>query len=127
LIPGAGVTPEQLPLLLKRFDATILAAAPGVIRQMLRTTLPALPKLRHGLSAGESLLPALRQDWRDRTGTDLHEALGMSECSTFISGSPARPAPEGCAGYPQPGRRVAVLGAEGPVLRGEAGTLAVHR
>ena len=127
LIPGAGVTPEQLPLLLKRFDATILAAAPGVIRQMLRGTLPALPKLRHGLSAGESLPPALRQEWRDRTCTDLHEALGMSECSTFISGSPARPAPEGCSGYPQPGRLVAVLGAEGPVPRGEAGTLAVHR
>lgn len=127
LIPGAGVTPDQLPLLLKRFDATILAAAPGVIRQMLRSTLPALPRLRHGLSAGESLSPALRQDWQARTGTDLHEALGMSECSTFISGNPARPAPEGCTGFAQPGRRIAVLGDDGPLPRGEAGTLAVWR
>ena len=37
--------------------------------------------------------PALRDAWRARTGTELHEAMGMSECSTFLSGSPARPAP----------------------------------
>ncbi|MDR0809646.1 MAG: AMP-binding protein [Gemmobacter sp.] len=116
LIPGAGVTPEQLALLLRRFDATILAAAPGVIRQMLRANIPALPRLRHGLSAGERLIPALRRAWRDATGTDLHEALGMSECSTFISGSPARPAPEGTAGFPQPGRHIAVLDETGAAV-----------
>ena len=128
LIPAPGVTPAQLPMLMKRHDATIFAAAPGVYRQMLRADLPALPRLRHGLSAGESLLPALRADWRARTGTDIHEALGMSEVSTFISGSPARPAPEGMAGYPQAGRSVAVLDAGGaPVPRGTPGVLAIHR
>ena len=117
LIPGPGVTPAQLPLLLKRFDATILAAAPGVIRQMLRAPLPPLPRLRHGLSAGESLSPDLRAQWQAATGTDLHEALGLSECSTFLSGSPTRPAPVGHVGYPQPGRQIAL----------RAGEIAVHR
>lgn len=52
----------------------------------------------------------------------------MSECSTFISGSATRPAPEGATGYPQAGRRVAILGRDGvPVPRGEPGELAVHR
>ncbi len=37
LIPAAGIAPAQLPLLLKRHDATIFAAAPGVFRQMLRS------------------------------------------------------------------------------------------
>ncbi|MBL4917235.1 class I adenylate-forming enzyme family protein [Szabonella alba] len=128
LIPAPGVTPAQLPILLKRFDATIFAAAPGVYRQMLRADLPALPRLRHGLSAGESLPPALRTEWRTRTGTDIHEALGMSEISTFISGSPGRPAPEGLAGHVQPGRTVAVLDDKGtPVPRGTSGILAIHR
>ncbi|MFN4159435.1 MAG: class I adenylate-forming enzyme family protein [Gemmobacter sp.] len=128
LIPQAGVEAGQLPLLMKRFDATILAAAPGVFRQMLRAPMPPLPHLRHGLSAGESLQPDLRRQWQQATGTDLHEALGMSEISTFISGSPARPAPDGAAGYPQPGRRVAVLdGAGEPVPFGTLGTLAIHR
>lgn len=127
LIPQAGVEPAQLPLLLRRFDATILAAAPGVFRQMMRAPLPALPRLRHALAAGETLSPDLRRQWQEATGTDIHEALGMSEISTFVSGSPARPAPEGHAGYPQPGRRVAVLGPDGaPVPRGTPGMLAIH-
>ncbi len=129
LIPAPGVTPEALPLLLRRHEATILAAAPGVIRQMLRATpFPALPALRHGLCAGEKLPETLRAAWTEKTGTAIHEAFGMSECSTFISGSPDRPAPAGSAGYAQPGRRVAVVDARGtPVPRGEAGTIAVHR
>ena len=128
LIPAPGVEAAQLPLLLRRFDATIFAAAPGVFRPMLRAGLPPLPRLRHALAAGESLSPALRDAWRAATGTEIHEALGMSEVSTFVSGSPARPAPPGHAGYPQAGRRVAVLGPEGaPVPRGHAGVLAVHR
>jgi len=127
LIPGEGVTPQALPLLLKRFDATIFAAAPGVFRQMLKGGAPlSLPKLRHGLSAGEKLPEALRQAWHEATGTAIYEALGMSECSTFISGSPARPAPAPASGYPQPGRRIAVLGEDFQhVPRGTPGQLAV--
>jgi len=127
LIPAPGVLPTQLPLLLKRFDATIFAAAPGVYRQMLRDHPHiVLPKLRHGLSAGEKLPEATRAAWKEATGTMVYEALGMSECSTFISGSPARPAPLPATGYPQAGRRVAVLGPDlAPVDRGQAGQLAV--
>lgn len=128
LIPAEGVEASQLPLLLKRFDTTIFAAAPGVYRQMLRAPMPALPKLRHGLSAGEKLPDAVRQGWEAATGTPICEALGMSEVSTFISAAPGHPAPPGASGYPQPGRRVAVLDAAGaPVARGAPGTLAVHR
>lgn len=122
LVPAAGVPVEALGLLLKRFDATIFAAAPGVVRQVLRAGLPPLPRLRHALVAGESMPVALADDWRAATGTDVHEALGMSECSTFVSGAPLRPAPRGAAGYPQPGRRVTVLDA----VEGE-GVLAVQR
>ena len=128
LIPAQGVMPQTLPLLMKRFDATIFAAAPGVYRQILNQSAPvSLPKLRHGLSAGEALPEGLRQRWRAAIGTEIFEAMGLSECSTFISGAPHRPAPEGTIGYPQEGRSIAVLGADGaPVARGEVGVLAVH-
>ena len=126
LIPAAGTPPTQIPALMAKGNATILAAAPGVYRQLLRADLPPLPHLRHGLSAGEGLPRALRHQWRTRTGTDLHEALGMSEVSTYLSGSPDRPAPEGTTGYPQPGRHVAILGDDDrPVPRGTPGELAV--
>ena len=125
LIPATGTEAETLPLLLKRHDATLFAAAPGIYRRLLRGPLPALPRLRHGLSAGEKLPEPLREGWRDATGTDLHEAYGLSECSTFLSGSPARPAPPGTLGYPQPGRRTALIGPGGQP--GPSGTIAIHR
>lgn len=126
LIPAAGTAPTALPALMARSKATILAAAPGIYRQILRTEIPPLARLRHGLSAGESLPHALRAQWQTRTGTDLHEALGMSEVSTYLSGSPTRPAPEGTTGYPQPGRHIAILDHQGqPVPRGTAGEIAV--
>lgn len=113
LIPEAGIDPAALPLLMKRFDATIFAAAPGVYRQILKSPIPPLPKLRHGLSAGESLPAATRAAWEAATGRPVFEALGMSEVSTYISAHPGRPAPEGATGWPQPGRRIAILREDG--------------
>ncbi len=129
LIPKAGVTPGQLPLLIRRHQATIFAAAPGVYRQMLKDTgrIDA-PDLRHGLSAGEKLPAATRHRWTENTGTRIHEAFGMSECSTFLSGAPNRPAPGDTLGFAQPGRCVAILGEDGrPLPRNRPGMLAVHR
>ena len=129
LIPAPGLDPAALPLLLKRFDATIFAASPGIYRKILKSNDRLdLPRLRHGLSAGESLPETLRAAWQAATGRPVFEALGMTECSTFISAAPGRPAPPGAIGWPQPGRSVAVLGPDGaPVPRGAPGILAVHR
>ncbi len=126
LIPAPGTETRLLPRLLQRAKATIFAAAPGVYRQMLRTPLPEMPNLRHGLSAGEALPQATRDAWNAATGTPIFEAFGMSEISTFISGCPDRPAPNGSTGFAQPGRHVAVLDASGqPVPIGTPGVLAV--
>ncbi|MEL7098648.1 MAG: class I adenylate-forming enzyme family protein [Pseudomonadota bacterium] len=127
LIPPPGTAPADLPALLAETGATIFAAAPGVYRQALRGPVPALPALRHGLSAGEKLPEATRAAWQEATGTPIFEAFGMSECSTFISGSPTRPAAPGTLGAPQPGRAVAILGPDGQVPPGTQGTIAVHR
>lgn len=129
LIPAPGTAPADLPRLLADHGASIVAAAPGVFRQMLKAVpLPALPDLRHALSAGEHLGPALRAAWVAASGRPIFAALGMSECSTFISECPARPAPPGATGYAQTGRRIAVLGQDGtPCPRGTAGELAIHR
>ncbi|MCA0927203.1 class I adenylate-forming enzyme family protein [Ruegeria profundi] len=128
LIPEPGTDPDDLPTLLREHRATIFAAAPGVFRKLLKTsqTLP-LPDLRHGLCAGEKLSRHLHAQWADATGTELYEAYGMSECSTFISSSPAHPARGDALGQPQPGRRVAILGPDGPVPQGQEGTIAIHR
>ena len=108
-------------------NVTILAASPGVYRKLLRPPSRPLKALRHGLSAGEKLPDTIRTAWEDATGTPLYEAFGMSECSTFVSGSPSHPAPPGTLGTPQEGRSVAVLDAGGPVRFGEPGVLGVSK
>ena len=118
IVPPPGTDAAALPGLSATHRAPIFAAAPGVYRRLLRAPLPALPDLRHGLSAGEKLPEATRAAWEAATGTPIFEAYGMSECSTFVSGSPARPAPPATLGYPQPGRRVAIR---------PDGEIAVHR
>ncbi|MEO0426618.1 MAG: class I adenylate-forming enzyme family protein [Pseudomonadota bacterium] len=134
-----------------RHEATIFCAVPGVYRQALKAAegneaglRSDLGSLRHGLTAGERMPTTLAEAWLHATGKRLHEALGMTECSTYISGSPARPAPKGTAGFPQPGRRVAILpgdlledlpedspdqaqATQEPLPRGAPGLLAVSR
>jgi acyl-coenzyme A synthetase/AMP-(fatty) acid ligase len=68
-----------------------------------------------------------RQHWTEATGTPVHEAYGMTECSTFISGSPARPAKPGALGCGQVGRRIAILDDGGQPVTGPPGVIAVHK
>jgi len=125
--------PAVWPRLIETHRATIFAAVPGVYRQILKYGAPEtrdLSSLRHCLSAGAALPESLREEWRARTGTEIYEAFGMSEISTFISCSPTTPIRPHSPGRPQPGRVVATLprdGGETPLPAGETGVLAVRR
>ena len=121
------------PVLLERTGATLFAAVPTLYRQILKycdLRQHDLSKLRHGLTAGEAMSATLLNHWRDATGKNLYEALGMSECSTYVSTPPGTEIRVGSPGKPQAGRRVAALPVEGddaPLPAGEIGLLAVHR
>ena len=124
--------PAVWPELIARFGVTLFATVPSLYRRILKygDTGPAkLASLRHGLTAGEALPPALLEDWRARTGKALYEALGMSEISTYVSTGPGLEIRPGSPGKPQAGRRVAILDPETgrPLPAGETGLLAVHR
>ena len=106
LIPEPNVDLKLLPLLLSRHDATLFAAAPGVIRK-LNAALPdqfRIPKLRHVLSRVKNYR-LLRSTWRMKTGVDMFEAFGMSECSTFPLLHPIAPV-DHALGWPQQRRRI---------------------
>ncbi len=125
--------PDIWPAVIRKTGATLFAAVPGLMRQILKYAPPGplhLGALRHGLIAGEGPSPTLFDDWKNRTGTRLYEALGMSEISTYISTCPGMARKPGSPGKAQPGRRVAILPVEGgcePLPTGEEGLLAVHR
>ncbi|MFZ1414653.1 MAG: acyl-CoA synthetase [Defluviicoccus sp.] len=140
--------PAVWPQLIDAFGVTIFATVPSLYRRILKYATfqrESLRTLRHGLTAGEALPPAVLQAWQATTGTPLYEALGMSEISTYISTGPGMQVKPGSPGRPQPGRRVAILDpgddndeeadpasvvAAKPVREravGEIGLLAVHR
>lgn len=137
-------TPDIWPRLIAASGATLFAAVPGVFRQILKyarrsrephEALGPLGALRHGLIAGETPPPELFSDWKEATGLELYEALGMSEISTFVSASPSVPRRPGTIGKAQPGRSIAILpdaddgeqSPETPLPPGCDGMLAVHR
>lgn len=114
------------------YGATIFAAAPGVYRQYMKSGAnpSGFAPLKHGLAAGETLSPEARAMWDKMVGKPIYEALGMTEVSTFLSSSPSAPHRAGTAGRPQPGRRIALLPADGgdePVPLGTPGVISVHR
>lgn len=132
--------PAVWPELIHRYAVSIFATVPSLYRRILkygRFHRDRLASLRHGLTAGEPLPPAVLGDWRAATGTDLYEALGMSEISTYISTGPGMEIKPGSPGKAQVGRRVKILSEEtdGPesesdvleLKSGEVGLLAVHR
>ncbi|QRG06653.1 AMP-binding protein [Xanthobacter dioxanivorans] len=129
--------PQAWPDLLEVTGATLFAAVPSLYRRILKYGQVApgrFPALRHGLTAGEALKPALHREWVEATGRPLYEALGMSEISTYVSSGPHVPTRPGSPGRPQAGRRIAVLPVAGegpdagqPLPAGESGVIAVHR
>ena len=125
--------PALWPGLIAAHGATIFAAVPGLYRQIMKygdVSRDRLGVLRHGLVAGEAPPPGLFEEWTGRTGRELHEAIGMSELSTFISTSPSVPRRPGAIGRPQPGRSVVILDPDGgtePLPAGTPGLLAAHR
>jgi acyl-coenzyme A synthetase/AMP-(fatty) acid ligase len=125
--------PALWPRIIAKTGATLFAATPGLYRQILKYAQPtraSLGHLRHGLVAGETPPPGFFEEWTGQTETEIYEALGMSEISTYISSSPSVPRKPGTVGKPQPGRRIAILPLEGGTEElgpGEQGLLAVHR
>jgi acyl-coenzyme A synthetase/AMP-(fatty) acid ligase len=133
LIFSGEKTPEIWPALIRSTGATLFAAVPSLIRQILKYAPPGkidLGGLRHALIAGEKPPEDLFPAWRERTGLELYEALGMSEISTYVSTCPDVPRRPGTAGKPQKGRRIAIVPleeGETPLPAGEEGLIAVHR
>lgn len=120
------------PTLIAKHGATTFVAVPTVYRQILEKTRAgraAVPTLRHCMSAGEPLSGEVSAAWRERFGLDVHEALGMTECSYYVCTMRARPIRPGSAGFVQPGHDVRLLdpGTWREVATNEEGMLCVPR
>ncbi len=116
--------------LIAKHAATIFIGVPTIYRQLIQKTKAVaadVPSLRHCMSAGEHLSDEVLQQWRERFGRDIYEAVGMSEFSYYLSQSKFRPIRPGSAGFPQPGHDVQLLNPEtlSPVGQGEEGMICI--
>ena len=116
--------------LIAKHSATIFVGVPTIYRQIIQKSKAAkadVPSLRHCMSAGEHLSDEVLQQWRERFGNDIYEAVGMSEFSYYLSQSKYRPIRAGSAGFPQPGHNIQLLNPDTlePVPVGEEGMICV--
>lgn len=101
--------------LIKKHECTIFIGVPTIYRQIIQKTdftLEDCPSLRYCMSAGEHLSDEMLGLWKNRFKQDIYEAIGMSECSYYISHSIHNPIRPGSAGFPQPGHIVKLLNPE---------------
>ena len=121
---------ELWPRLIRKHGCTIFVGVPTIFRQILHKTdfkAGDLPSLRHCMSAGESLSDEMFNAWRERFGLEIYEAMGMSECSYYISHSVFHPIRPGSVGLPQPGHDVHLLDTQfNEVATGEEGVIALR-
>jgi acyl-coenzyme A synthetase/AMP-(fatty) acid ligase len=118
------------PRLIAKHAATVLIGVPTIYRQILQKTSVGrgdVPTLRHCMSAGEHLSDEVFAQWKARFGLDIYEAVGMSECSYYLSQNKLRPIRPGSAGFPQPGHDVRLLDPEtrAEVPPGEEGMIGI--
>ncbi|WP_421716732.1 aldolase/citrate lyase family protein [Arcobacter arenosus] len=98
--------------LIKKHQCTIFIGVPTIYRQIIQKTdfsINDCPSLRYCMSAGEHLSDEMLGLWRERFNQDIFEAIGMSECSYYISHSKNNPIRPGSAGFVQPGHTVKLL------------------
>jgi acetyl-CoA synthetase len=120
---------ETWPKLIAKHQCTIFIGVPTLYRQIIQKTditKTAIPSLRYCMCAGEHLSDELYASWKERFGLTIYEAIGMSECSYYLSQHPTRSVKPGSAGFPQPGHFISLLNENlEPVADNEEGMLCI--
>jgi acetyl-CoA synthetase len=103
---------ETWPKLISKHQCTIFIGVPTIYRQIIQKTVftaSDVSSLRYCMCAGEHLSDEMLSAWKLRFKLDIYEAIGMSECSYYLSHHTGRAIRAGSAGFPQPGHHIALL------------------
>ncbi|WP_119069559.1 acyl-CoA synthetase [Rubrobacter indicoceani] len=124
-----GFDPSERLDFIQQYDVTVLCQAPTEYRLLTKTKeLEAadLSKLRHVVSAGEPLNPAVIERWKELHGITIYDGYGQTENTLLVGnfrGVEVRP---GSMGKPSPGCDIHIIDLEGnPCPDGETGDIAL--
>jgi acetyl-CoA synthetase len=104
LLHDGRFDPAERMEICAREEVDVLCMAPTEYRIIVkRTELPALPRLRTCVAAGEALNPEIIDRWREACGVEIRDGYGQTETGQ-LTGSPLEePVRPGSMGRPLPG------------------------
>lgn len=118
---------------IERHRVALTLLLPAMLIEMLdhpRATTADLGSLSACIVAGDECTPDLYERYRQRTGRDILQAFGMTECEGYLANRPSGPNRIGTLGQPAAGVEVRLVDAQGndvaPGEPGEPGELAVR-
>ncbi len=101
--------------MIERHRVTVFCGAATEFRRLVQEDVSGydLSSLRHAVSAGESVNPAVVERWQALTGIPLREAYGQTETLMTVLSRVDRPPRPGSMGLPSPGSEMGVVDGEG--------------
>jgi 3-hydroxybenzoate/4-hydroxybenzoate---CoA ligase len=108
-----------------RFRPSLVLSVPTLYHKLLELDLaqtPALRSVRHYVSAGERLAPAIAEAWAASTGRAILDGMGCSESVYMIMANTPAARRDGSSGRPVPGAQVRLANGTGIYRDGEACT-----
>ena len=120
--------PAEMPPLIGRYGITTLCCPPTVYRMLILLDLAGfdLSSLRHCVSAGEPLNPAVIRTWQEKTGIRIYDGYGQTETVLCIGAFLRSGCPPGSMGKPAPGWQIELHDRHGkPVGVNREGRIAI--
>lgn len=121
--------PAERLRLLEKYRVTVYCAPGTELFRVVDEDFAArdLSRLRHAVSAGETLSPVVAERWRERTGIPILEAYGQTETLMTLLNYPCKSVRDGSMGLPMPGLDVDVIDETGQRLpTGAEGDIALR-
>lgn len=107
--------PSERLRLLEKYGVTVYCASGTELFRVVDEDVAAydLSRLRHTVSAGETLNPVVAAKWRERTGIPILEGYGLTETLMILLNYPCMPVRDGSMGLPIPGLELDVIDGAG--------------
>ena len=116
LFHEGGFDPAERLGLVQDHGITVLCQAPTEYRLLAKTPeleRADLSSVRHAVSAGEPLNPAVIERWKELHGLTIYDGYGQTENTLLVGNFPGLEVRPGSMGKPSPGCEVKVLDMEG--------------
>jgi acyl-coenzyme A synthetase/AMP-(fatty) acid ligase len=111
-----GFDPAERLDLMERYDISVLCQAPTEYRLLAKTPeleRANLASIRHAVSAGEPLNPAVIERWKELHGLTIYDGYGQTENTLLVGNYPGLEVRLGSMGKPSPGCDMKIIDHQG--------------